>query len=185
MSFSRVFAIVGSSTPMELDGTAGPTTGADQSRYPHPHLYNKTEKTLLKVDWLWKFQWMKMKRKTHYIVGEWLNVIFVSRGDVVVLTCDNCNLNISYWRTTVTIYFFNSNLNLLISLTVNCNNKCSWASNVYLSLDQVTSQKNNEVEHLKQQRFSSSQNTSKQYKKKVWKSQHWFSAVRNTDFVFI
>ena len=67
-----------------------------------------------------------MKRK-HYIVGEWLNVIFVSRGDVVVLTCDNCNLNlnVSYWRTTVTIYFFNSNLNLLISLTVNYNNKCS------------------------------------------------------------
>ena len=41
---------------MELDGSAGPTTVADQSRYPHPHLYNKTEKALTKVDWLWKFQ---------------------------------------------------------------------------------------------------------------------------------
>ena len=88
------------------------------------------------------------------------------------------------WRVTTAIWIwisliggqllFNSNLNLLISLTVNCNNKCSWASNVYLSLDQVTSQKNNEVEHLEQQRFSSSQNTSKQYKKKVWNL--------NTDF---
>ena len=35
-----------SSTPMELDGGAGPTNRADQSRDPHPHLHNKTEKTL-------------------------------------------------------------------------------------------------------------------------------------------
>ena len=35
---------------MELDGSAGPTTVVDQSRDPHPHLYNETEKILLKVN---------------------------------------------------------------------------------------------------------------------------------------
>ena len=35
---------------MELDGGAGPTTMADQSRDHHAHLYKKIEKTLVKVD---------------------------------------------------------------------------------------------------------------------------------------
>ena len=47
----------------------------------------------------------------------WRDDWMLSLFRTVVWTCDNCNLNlnVSYWRTTVTICFFNSNLN-----------KCSW-----------------------------------------------------------
>ena len=65
-NLQRRINIIRNSNPTQLNSNGarrkrgsnnrGGSTGADQSRYPHPHLYNKKENALIKVGWLWKFQ---------------------------------------------------------------------------------------------------------------------------------